>query len=108
MALITVNCPHCGKELSAQSEWNGMNIGCPSCSQNFMLNIAVQSGDVNWHWAFIFIPGIHFVLLFMPSSGKDNKHGYAPDDSNVGASIFYIVLQLLLAMIAMLRTALTV
>ena len=70
MALITVNCPHCGKEVSAQNEWNGMNIGCPSCSQNFMLNIAVQSGDVNWHWAFIFIPGIHFVLFSCRPAAK--------------------------------------
>ena len=30
-----MKCPHCGDELTVQSEWNGMNVECPSCGQSF-------------------------------------------------------------------------
>ena len=35
MAEFEMKCPHCGEELTVQSEWNGMDVECPSCKKTF-------------------------------------------------------------------------
>ena len=35
MAEFEMKCPHCGDELTVQSEWNGMEVECPSCKKTF-------------------------------------------------------------------------
>jgi len=178
MAQCTTFCPHCGLELQAQSEWNGMEIGCPQCQRKFRLNLRREQNnsyaetvfvnpdgtippekenlftgfaryadfhgrstrrelalymillmaasiallslpflgifvlpalwlgsavpsvaitlrrlhDTEWPWPLIFIPGIQFVLLFVPSSRRDNRFGDAPEDLSVAPSIVCAVM----------------
>ena len=37
MAEFEIQCPHCGTTLTVQEEWIGMNVECPLCKKNFVI-----------------------------------------------------------------------
>ena len=37
MAKFNINCPHCGGELEAQTEWTGEEVACPYCQKDFIV-----------------------------------------------------------------------
>ena len=39
MAEITIKCPHCQNDVTIQEEWNGLELVCPICQQNFVAQI---------------------------------------------------------------------
>ena len=39
MAELTFQCPFCGKEFIAESEWSGMEVSCPHCQRHVMIDI---------------------------------------------------------------------
>ena len=43
MAEFITKCPHCNAELQAQDEWNGMEVECPMCKNNFMLSMPLAT-----------------------------------------------------------------
>ena len=39
MAEVTIRCPHCKAELAAEEEWGGMEVCCPLCNKNFIVEL---------------------------------------------------------------------
>ena len=37
MADFVTKCPRCGMDVTAKSEWVGMNVACPGCQNNFTI-----------------------------------------------------------------------
>ena len=43
MAQIKIRCPHCQSKMECEEEWIGLDVACPNCQKNFVINCAPGS-----------------------------------------------------------------